>query len=161
MTAKRTPLAVFDFDGVIINTEKLRYLVAGPGKRDHEQFYARTLECPPNFEVVQAAKEQRDLGRTVAIVTGRMWKYSPVTLLALNRFGVPYTEARFRENEDYRKATVVKPELIEVLREDGYDPLWAWEDDPKNAAVLTRLGLDVTLVPGWTDQIVYPEVENG
>lgn len=160
MTDQRgRPTVVFDFDGTILDTRKIRYLVAGPGKKDYRAFYGRTLECPPNYEVVRAAQQHHAMGHAVIILSGRAHEWSAITLQAANRLQVPWSDAFFRANGDFRKAHVVKPELLAKARAAGYDPRWIWDDDPRVVDMwqMTEPDIEVTQVPGWNDPIEYPE----
>lgn len=155
----RRPTAVFDFDGCLLDTSSIRYLVAGIGKKQYAEFYSRTLECPANYEIVAKAKKHHAAGHAVVILTGRQLAWAPVTLMALMRFGVCYDDAIFRDNNDRRPAAIVKPEKMRLIRARGFEPLWIWDDDPRNVEMWERTepNAEVTLVPGWDDPIEYPD----
>lgn len=157
--SKGRPTAVFDFDGCIIDTSRIRYLVAGIGKKQFAEFYGRTLECPANQEILAKMREHHDRGDAVVILTGRDLSWATITLQALLRFHAPFDDAIFRDPGDRRPAFVVKPEKLQVIRARGFDPRWIWDDDPRNIEMWqkTEPGIEATLVPGWDDPIIYPK----
>jgi Holliday junction resolvase len=56
-----------------------------------------------------------------------------------------------RRKGDYRKDGIIKRELLGEMRADGFNVVRAWDDNPAVVAVWESEGIEVTVVPGWTE----------
>jgi hypothetical protein len=111
-------VVVFDIDGVIAdNTHRLRFM----RKRDYDSFYSRNevMKDTPIEDGITLLKALRN--EDIYFVTGRPENCKGATVewmrSVLQKHGVEFFENRLRMRKmgDYRKATVVKKELIETI----------------------------------------------
>lgn len=121
------PAVLFDLDGTLCDTRAIEYLVERP-ERDYHAFHAASADCPPRAELAAAARTARDKGQSVLIVTSREFIWRDLTLDWLVAHGIEHDGLYMRYASDYRPAAVIKAELLAQLREDGFEPVEAWEN---------------------------------
>jgi uncharacterized HAD superfamily protein len=136
----------FDLDGTLCDTSAIVHLVEGPDK-DFPAFHAASADCPPNAQVVAAAREQRELGRAILVVTSREFIWRDLTLDWLVRHDIPYDALHMRIVGDYRKDVVVKAEILQQIVADGHTVLAAWDDKDEVIDLWRENGIDVHVVP--------------
>jgi hypothetical protein len=142
---------LFDMDGTLCDVRPIRHLIQGPGGFD--AFHRASIDCPPNPWVVDAARQAREDGKAVLIVTGRSAKYRNITAMWLALHRVPSDVLWMRRNGDMRSDVLVKRDILRRIRE-MYNPVHAWDDNP---AVIDGVwepeNVPFTVVPGWEDLI--------
>lgn len=143
--------AIFDMDGTLVNVTSVHHhLFAEP--RDFAAFHNGSADCPPMSDIVQIAVALHYLGHDIVIVTGRERQYEPVSTGWLDQhLPVPYVGPYMRADGDRRPAALVKEEILAELLADGYDVIFAADDDPKNVSMFERNGIDTLHVPGWVE----------
>ncbi|WP_293782228.1 HAD family acid phosphatase [uncultured Aeromicrobium sp.] len=123
------PAALFDLDGTLCDTSAIVHLIDGE-EPDYHAFHAASARCPARPEVVEAARRAREDGRAVLVVTSREFIWRDLTLDWLARQSIQHDGLYMRYASDVRPAVVVKAELLAQLRDDGFEPVEAWEDHP-------------------------------
>jgi len=121
------PAVLFDLDGTLCDTRAVEHLVAGD-EPDYHAFHAAAMDCPANPMVVRAAREARDAGSAVIVLSSREFIWRDLTLNWLDDREAPYDALYLRYSSDFRPAVTVKAELLSHVRDDGFDPVEAWED---------------------------------
>ncbi|MFD1860842.1 hypothetical protein EHW97_12255 [Aeromicrobium camelliae] len=121
------PAVLFDLDGTLCDTTEIEHLIEGPDP-DYHAFHAASAGCPARPELVEAARRAREDGRAVLLVTSREFIWRDLTLDWLVAHQIEHDGLYMRYASDFRPAQVVKAELLEQLRDDGFDPVEAWED---------------------------------
>jgi phosphoglycolate phosphatase-like HAD superfamily hydrolase len=142
---------IFDVDGTLCDVRSIRHLVAGP-RRDFHSFHMRSVDCPPNEEVKEAAHHARQVGRAVIVVTARMECYRHVTSMWLALNQIPSDALYMRRDGDFRKDFLVKREILAKIRR-RWNPVHAWDDNPEVIALWQQENIECTVVPGWDDRI--------
>lgn len=139
---------IFDMDGTLCNVSSILHHLEEPHRNFH-RFHRESVNCPPNPHVVQGAIEAYEAGHTILIVTARVFKYCWETMFWLTEhLPVPYEQLYMRQDGDYRPDGVVKLEILDLIDEDGYDVIHAWDDNPQVIKVWESQGIPVTVVEG-------------
>jgi phosphoglycolate phosphatase-like HAD superfamily hydrolase len=136
---------IFDLDGTLCDTSAIVHLVEGDEK-DFPAFHAASAGCPPNADVVEAARAQAADGRAILVVTSREFIWRDLTLDWLVKHDIPYTALHMRIVGDYRKDVVVKGEILQQITKDGWTVLAAWDDEDEIVDLWREQGIDVHVV---------------
>lgn len=149
-------VVVFDIDGVIAdNAHRLRFM----RKHDYDTFYSRNeiMKDTPIEDGITLLKALRN--EDIYFVTGRPENCKGATVewmrSVLQKHSVEFFENRLRMRKmgDYRKATVVKKELVETIFKEKEDlfPFGDEErkglfidDDPNNVVAISETFPDMT-----------------
>lgn len=150
MTSAITPPAVgavaFDLEGGLINVSKIHHLA-----NDASRFHAAMLGCPPNRNVVSAARRAHEAGKTVLVMTGGDRRLEQLVIVWLARNCVPATLVLMRGRGDYRPGAVVKRERLRAAHRQ-FGGLTVWSADPSVNRLSEQEGIDVVLLPDyWGD----------
>jgi hypothetical protein len=141
---------IFDMDGTLANVSSIRHYLVPDDKRrkNFDKFHAESVNVPPHSYVVNAARMAHMLGHAVLIVTARkhMWRNQTAWWLALNN--VPSDALFMRANEDARKDYEVKKDILAMIRQ-AWNPIRAWDDNPRIVALWDEENIPCTIVPGW------------
>ncbi|MFT4189527.1 MAG: hypothetical protein QM621_13235 [Aeromicrobium sp.] len=132
---------IFDLDGTLCDTSGVEHLVHGDG-RDFAAFQRAAVGCPPNEEVVEAAREQARRGRAVLIVSSREFVWLDHTLDWLVEHEIPYEAVYLRVVGDYRRDVEVKRELLADVVEDGFQVVEAWDDKERVVRMWREEGIE-------------------
>jgi hypothetical protein len=117
---------VFDIDGTLSDlTHRLHFIqcdppnwdaffgaVAGDLVHEHIAVLVRTLE----------------VFHHIVLVSGRSDQCRTGTEYWLRRHGIPFNRLYMRKQGDRREDDLVKKELLDALRADGYEPVMAFDD---------------------------------
>ncbi len=119
---------IFDLDGTLSDCEHRRRYVDGTvTPKDWDAFYAGAGEDPPIQHVVDLCNTLSDVGGIV-YVTGRPERCREATLGWLRRHQLPDERLYMRADDDFRADDIVKGELLARIREDGCEPVMAFDD---------------------------------
>ncbi|MFE7072594.1 hypothetical protein ACFU96_21185 [Streptomyces sp. NPDC057620] len=141
----RTAVA-FDLEGGLINVSTIRNLAG-----DASAFHAAMLGCPPNPEVVAAARHAHTRGKAVLVMTGADRRMEALMGVWLGRNGVPATLALMRGRGDHRPTAVVKRERLRAAHRQ-FGCLTVWSADPSVTRLSEQEGIKVVPLPGyWGD----------
>jgi phosphoglycolate phosphatase-like HAD superfamily hydrolase len=138
-----TKCFVFDIDGTLADiTPRLHFIKAD--MKDWKEFKARAAEDAVHWEVVTVLRAISTVGWPVLLCTGRTederaategWLADKISVQL--GFPGPVQKMYMRAAEDYRDDSVVKVELLERIRRDGWD-IVAWFDDRKRVVDALR-----------------------
>lgn len=140
---------LIDMDGTLANVSGIRHHVAARPKR-FDLFHAESVDCPPNQQAVDLAREAHAAGQAVLIVTARraMWRHHTAWFLAMH--GIPSDAMFMRGNEDHRKDVEVKRDILAQIRQT-WTPVLAVDDNPNVLALWDAEGIPTVVIPGWED----------
>jgi hypothetical protein len=137
---------IVDVDGTIVNVTGIRHLVTGE-TRNFDAFHKESVNCPPNQAVIDAINEQRLLGRKILIVTARQFKYLRLTVWWMHFANVGPVEAIYmRKDGDYRPDAEVKFDILKMIKDDGYNPVLAYDDRECVADIWRAAGIQTVMV---------------
>ncbi|EFQ83522.1 hypothetical protein HMPREF0063_11184 [Aeromicrobium marinum DSM 15272] len=133
--------AIFDLDGTLCDTSGVVHLLETEG--GFAAFQAAAVGCPPNPDVVRAARQAAADGLAVLVVTSREFVWHDVTLDWLVEHEIPHENVRMRIVGDYRKDVAVKADMLTGLVSDGYRVVAAWDDKPAVLDLWREHGIEV------------------
>lgn len=141
---------IVDVDGTLCDVSSVSHFVRTRPK-DWFSFHRAALECPPHQSVLDEVRRQHENGRTIVVVTARMYRWEESTRAWLDRYmAVPFVGPFMRGDSDARRDTEVKREIYRILNEDyGYRIVHCIDDNPAIVALWRELGIPTTIVPGW------------
>lgn len=87
--------------------------------------------------LIQTLKQSHE----ILIVTGRSHRSFDATLQWLEDNDIPFSRIFMRDDNDYRADFLVKKDLLDKIREDGYDVLLAIDDRDRCVAMYRENGL--------------------
>jgi hypothetical protein len=136
---------IADLDGTLCDVSSILHHVEGE-ERDFAAFHAASADCPPHAVVADAVRAAHDVGQAVLVVTGREFVWRDLTLDWLVAHEIPYDELVMRIVGDYRPDDVIKAEMLDQLKADGWNVTEAWEDSDDIIALWESRGITVHAV---------------
>lgn len=143
-------VVIVDVDGTLCDVSSVRHFVAQRPK-DFQAFHSAALRCPPHAHVVDEVLAHHRSGRTIVVVTARMyaWEYSTRDWLE-RHLPVPFVGPFMRGDTDFRPDVDVKRDIYQILTRDyGHNVVHAIDDNPSILALWEELGIPTTAVQGW------------
>ncbi len=114
---------IFDIDGTIADiSHRLHFIKQEPA--DWRAFFAACVDDEPINDVIALARDLRDCGHVIVIITGRSDECLNATLLWLRKhnFPTPGKVPFMRKAGDYRPDHLVKSELLDQLITEWFVP---------------------------------------
>jgi predicted kinase len=149
---KMTDAIIFDIDGTLADVNHRRHHVQG-GKRNWDTFFKEMVNDPPISDVCMLANliSNHPLvtsGQTkLFLLSGRPDNYRSETEKWLNKYVTAYFEEAealmMRLAGDYRPDTEVKREMLNRLRDDGYNVRLVVDDRPSVIEMWKSEGITV------------------
>jgi uncharacterized HAD superfamily protein len=137
-----------DLDGTIANASWRQHYVRTKPK-NWKLFNESMKDDPPYPDIIWLVKTLKAAGNRIIICTGRTEDFRDVTVEWLKRHDVPYDALYMRPAGDYRDDSIVKLELVQWMRDDGFDPTIALDDRNRVVDALRAIGIRVLQVqPG-------------
>lgn len=137
------PAIIVDMDGTLANVDhRLHYIATKP--RNYNAFEAECHKDPVNepvAEVVRAMAATSDY--YILIVSARQGDRQAPTEKWLKDNTIPYDGIYMRTQGDTRKDDVVKLELLDKIRKDGYNPVFAVDDRKRVKRMWVQQGIFV------------------
>jgi uncharacterized HAD superfamily protein len=117
----------YDMDGSLSRCgHRLHYIATKP--RNFDAFEAECHKDPINEPVAETLKALQAAGYKILIVTARMDGRKQLTVDWLAKHNIPYDALYMRKQDDTRKDDIIKKELLDKIKEDGYDLKMAFDD---------------------------------
>ncbi len=135
-------------DGTLADVRGIRHYVTGKVRNFHK-FHTESVNCPGNMDVVEAAKADHKAGRNVLIVTAREETFGTHTAFWLAHQGVEYDAMYMRRKGDYRADYIIKSEILDQIKKDGYNVVRAYDDNPNVIQVWIEAGIETIVVKGF------------
>lgn len=142
---------IFDIDGTLANCEHRIHLVRSKPK-NWPAFNRGMKEDVPNWDIVWLLQTLHNTGTTILIASGRSEDDRAVTERWLDNVanieGL-YSKLYMRASKDYRRDDIVKSEILDQMRADGYNPTMCVDDRQQVVDMYRSRGLRVLQVaPG-------------
>jgi predicted secreted acid phosphatase len=139
---------LFDIDGTIADCSHRIHLIEQQPK-DWRAFFASVKDDAPIPHTIELARHLAKAGMTIVFVSGRSSECREQTSLWLANSGLPGGPLYMRKEGDHRDDSIVKIELLAKLREDGFDPVMAFDDRDRVVAAWRGVGIPCAQVaPG-------------
>lgn len=116
-----------DIDGTLANTDHRNHHLNGE-KKKWKEWYAAQKQDVPYWDIVEIIHMAKDTGIKIVLCTGRDENNRSGTLEWLKEHKIHFDELFMRPANDRRDDTIVKKELLDKIREKGYDPVCVFED---------------------------------
>jgi predicted kinase len=146
---------IFDIDGTLADCTHRLHHVTGR-KKNYDAFFAGIPQDPPIPEIIQLANDMEFCGYAVVCCSGRGEEYRDTTEAWLQLNGVPYEKLYMRPAGDYRPDHVIKQELLDKIKAEGFQP-WLVIDDRQSVVDMWRANGLVCLQCKPTDPHTYPD----
>ena len=131
---------VFDIDGTLANINHRRHYVQYHPK--NWTAFNRSMHLDtPNHDIIWLLDLMRSNGSTILIASGRGEEQRDVTQAWLAAHHVHYTRLYMRPAKDYRRDDIIKSEILDQMRADGFDPTMAIDDRDQVVAMWRTRGL--------------------
>jgi FMN phosphatase YigB (HAD superfamily) len=102
---------IFDLDGTLADIKHRLHYIEGE-KKDWNSFNAACEQDDYKWKIGALATTFKEIGRSIAIFTGRDENYRAHTERWLASKKVPYDLLKMRTAKDYRSDTIVKKEMF-------------------------------------------------
>jgi len=143
-----TECVIFDIDGTLADlSHRLHYL----DTRDYDSFFGTVFEDDPIWPTIMVARAMYNEGHVIVLVSGRSDVCEEDTVAWMMEYSVPFDALYMRKKGDHRADTVVKREILDQLRADGYDPYLAIDDRKRLADMWREEGIMCYLCSDWDD----------
>ena len=133
------PAVICDLDGTLCNIEHRLHFVRN-NSHDWDSFFAGIpddLVVQPIADLIHAARFQFGL----VLCSGRPERCRRDTVEWLECYGIQYDALYMRPDGDLRADRIVKKQLLEAMREDGYEPFIVIDDRPQVVEMWRQEGL--------------------
>jgi hypothetical protein len=120
---------IFDIDGTLANIEHRRHWILNNPK-DWKAFQAAAkwdTVIEPIAVIARQLGSNRCANRLI-LCSGRGEQERPVTEHFLKKHWIPYEALYMRTEGDYRSDDIIKFELLQRIKADGFDPKLAFDD---------------------------------
>jgi hypothetical protein len=131
------PCVIVDIDGVLADGAHRQHLVRA--KRWREFFDAAHGDAPIAETAVLLRLLDADL--VVVLLTGRPVRTRDATVTWLAEHGYRWDLLVMKDDGDLRRATVAKREAVAALRDAGFTPVLALDDEPSNVDMYRLEGI--------------------
>lgn len=131
---------LFDIDGTIADlSHRLHHILSTP--KDWKSFFAGCHADGPIPHIIEMARDLSAAGKGIVYVSGRSDQCRSQTAAWLLGNDLPAGQLYMRKEGDHREDNIIKLELLEQLRADGYEPILAFDD--RNSVVRAWRGAGV------------------
>lgn len=110
---------IFDVDGTVADLSHRLHHIQN-GNHDREAFEAGASDDLPIWPVIQIIRAINSAGFCTLATSGRAERLRQVTEDYFVQFSIPYDRLYMRANGDTRADHVVKRQILQGIREDGY-----------------------------------------
>ena len=124
----KLPCIIVDVDGTVANNEHRTHMLEETPKNWQKFFDASVDDTPiePVKFIVNTLFHHSNL--PIMIVTARDENHRELTEDWLEKHGIEYNQYYCRCADDRREDYVIKREILEQIRADGFEPVMAFED---------------------------------
>ena len=118
---------IVDIDGTLANTNhRIHHLLKSP--KDWKSWHEMSMEDDVHWELVDILKMAIKNNVLIVLCTGRDEVYRKETELWLTIKGIPYDYLYMREKNDRRDDDIVKLEMLNDIKNRGFNPVLVFED---------------------------------
>lgn len=142
------PVYLFDLDGTLFNGDhRLHHIQKEP--KDWATYFSLCGDDAPIPHIVRLAQDLARSRTDIVYVSGRSDECRKQTESCIFRHDLPFAPLYMRRQGDHRNDDIIKLELLEQIRRDGYEPIMAFDDRDRVVRALREAGLPVAQVaPG-------------
>ena len=120
-------VVIFDMDGTLADcSHRLHHVQQKP--KNWDGFYSAMADDVENPPVMFLARKLAQSRIPIVVVSTRPKKYYYVTLRWLEAHGIVPLTMYLRDNDDHRKDSIVKKEMLHNLMATGIQPLFVVDD---------------------------------
>lgn len=122
-------VVIFDIDGTVSNPEKRKkHILKEP--KNWKAFHEEAVNDEPFEHIADLAYliHEKHPHWSVVLATGRDDTHREATIAWLSLQSIPYLKLYMRAAGDHRDDSIVKIEMLEQMRRDGYEPVMVFED---------------------------------
>lgn len=132
---------LFDIDGTIADTSwRLPMIKEKP--KDWKGFFAESINDAPIKPTLGVLHDLSNSGNVIIFITARPENNREITEAWLDKnIAAPYHKLYMRPNNDHRPDYLVKKDLLDRIRQDGYNPKIVFEDRILVAKMFREQGL--------------------
>ena len=135
---------IVDIDGVISDASARQHFLDA-AERDWWGFFNASVDDPPIYESLKLVNRLAE-GHVIALLTARPEKLASTTLTWLDKNKIDWDLLFMRDDDDFRSSPDTKFDLLSKLRDVGYDPILAIDDDPRNLVMYRSEGIETVYV---------------
>ena len=155
---------VFDIDGTLADLTHRLHFIRGTGSPDYRAFFKACVDDAPINEVIVINHALRSYQRhiedtanetsfAIVVASGRSDEVRAETAEWLSAHFVAYDALYMRKAGDTRSDVVIKQEILEQMRADGYEPSLVFDDRQRVVDMWRENGIRVAQVaPGDFDE---------
>jgi phosphoglycolate phosphatase-like HAD superfamily hydrolase len=143
-----TKCIIVDMDGTLVDVRPIGYLIQDEERRDYDEFHKQS-EYSSEHEDIATAVRAWAVYVPIVIVTARGDRYLSATTRWLSRHGIKFDRIYMRPTNDHSTDEVLKAVILKQIKEDGYEPVLAYEDNPRIIDLWHRNGIPVVKGVGW------------
>lgn len=111
---------IFDVDGTVADLRHRLHHIRN-GNYDHQAFEAGVQDDLPIWPVIKIVRALDKTGFHMLATSGRAERLRTVTEEWFRCFGVPFERLYMRANDDRRADHIVKRQILQGIRADGYE----------------------------------------
>lgn len=131
---------IFDIDGTLADlTHRLPHIQKDP--KDWGSFFAACADDAPIYHIIKLAIDIDISGAAIVYVSGRSDECREATEKWLRVNALPDGKIFMRASGDHRPDHQVKVELLQMLRNEGYRPVMAFDDRNSVVKMWRELGI--------------------
>ena len=120
---------IFDIDGTIANGEhRIHHIVNEHGKKDWDTYFSLCGDDEPIPHVIELMQDLTRANCSIIIVSGRSDQVRQETQDWLEKHDIWYDRLVMRRQGDHRNDDILKVEMLEQLRAEGWVPIMAFDD---------------------------------
>lgn len=131
---------IFDMDGTLANTDHRKHFLEQRPK-DWDGWHSRAHLDKPHNDIVELVVAGIELGYAIVICSGRGEEQRELTESWLAANHVRFDALYMRRANDRRDDSIIKLELLERMREDGFNPVLAFDDRDRVVAAWRQAGI--------------------
>lgn len=137
------PTIIFDIDGTLADVEhRIHWVRSKP--HNWPAFNRGMVNDTPNMDIIWMLRTFHSVGCTILIASGRGEEDRGATIKWLAEVAEIhdlYSKLYMRASKDYRSDDIVKSEILDQMRVDGFNPTIAVDDRDQVVAEWRRRGL--------------------
>ncbi len=119
---------LFDLDGTLANNEHRQHYVSN-GNKKWDLFFAEQSKDIPNKPIVELFHNLKQANKNkIFVVTARPENFREITNKWLSKYEIFPDRILMRKEGDRRSDVIVKKEILNSLRSEGFEPLFVVDD---------------------------------
>lgn len=134
-----TDCVIFDIDGTLADLSHRLHHITGKS-RNYEAFFDALKDDAPRSAIIRLAQVLNE--HETVLVSGRPSDRIQATEQWLKWHRVPYDALYMRKAGDHRADHIVKREILDQLRADGWEPWLVIDDRPTVVAMWRAAGIE-------------------